>query len=126
MKMEFLAEGSADRPLIRLYDFDVVGARRLREAFRSLADGTRRTIPLHEEWWIEPVDECRLTLRLGVRNLGVVQRVSTSFDCVLTKDAWRDGASLTDPFCEAELTRSDTWLDQNGEIALLLSPSGLW
>jgi len=125
MKLEFLAEGPSDCPLIRLYDFDVAGAMRLREAFRCLADGSRQDIPLHEEWWIEPIAECHLDLRLGVRDLGIVQRLPMRFESVLTAEAWADMASLVDPFCTGR-SGECSWLDEQGEVRLLLSGDGEW
>ncbi len=84
MKLEFLSDGLLDRSLIRLYGFDQTGAMRLREAIRTLSTKLRQSIPLHEEWWIEPVDDCRLDLRIGTRNLGVVERVPSKFECIVT------------------------------------------
>lgn len=126
MKLEFLAEGSSDCPLIRLYDFDPIGAMRLREAFRTLSTGSRHSVPLHEEWWVEPIGECYLDLRLGARDLGIVQGLPLRFECVLTADAWADMASLVDPFCESVSVSSSQWLNKDGEISLLLSPNGQW
>ena len=127
MKLEFLSEGSHDCPLIRLYDFDATGAARLREAFRSLADGSSRAIDLHEEWWIEPLEGCRLTLRVGARDLGVVQRLPMAFDCVLGKEGWLEMADKSGPFCQGPLREEECqWLNQDGEISLLLSPRGTW
>jgi hypothetical protein len=126
MKLEFLAEGSDDCPLIRLSGFDLAGAMRLREAFRSLADGLRQNIPLHEEWWIETVEECHLDLRLGVRDLGVVQRLPMKFECVLTAKAWMEIVDLTDPFCAHQDEEVYRWLNREGEVSLLLSPTGKW
>src|SRR5437867_3317880 len=40
MKLEFLADGSQDCPLIRLYDFDFEEAVSLRQIVASLSDGT--------------------------------------------------------------------------------------
>ncbi len=124
MKLEFMAEGSDDCPLIRLYAFDVAEAMRLREAFRSLADGLRQNIPLHEEWWIETVEECHLDLRLGVRDLGVVRRLPMRFDCVLTAEAWMEMVELTHPFCTDQDGEGFQWLNRDGEVSLLLSPTG--
>jgi hypothetical protein len=129
MKLEFLADGSDDCPLIRLYDFDLTGAMRLREALRALSDGSRQSIPLHEEWWMKPVDDCQLVLRVGRRDLGVVQRLTMRFECVLTEDGWLEVKGLTDPFCiepENEAIVSYQWLNEDGEISLLLSPTGKW
>ncbi len=125
MKLEFLAEGSTDCPLIRLYGFDLAEAMRLREAFRSIADGSRQSIPLHEEWWVEPIAECCLDLRLGAKDLGIVQRLPMRFECVLTAEAWADMASLVDPFCTGRGGESN-WLNEQGEARLLLSANGKW
>ena len=126
MKLEFLAEGSTDCPLLRLYDFDPVGATRLREAFRSLHNGSRQMIPLHEEWWIEPMENCHLDLRLGARDLGIVQRLPLKFDCVLTAEAWIEMVEKIGPFCIHHDSDGFQWLNRNGEVSLLLSPTGTW
>ena len=126
MKLEFLAEGSADCPLIRLYGFDVPEALRLREAFRTLADGSRRNIALHGEWWIEPVGECHLDLRLGARDLGVVERLPMKFECILTDEAWMEMVELSNPFCTNQDGEGFQWLNHDGEVSLLLSPDGQW
>ena len=102
MKLEYLAEGSPDCPLIRLFEFDATGASRLREAFRSLADGSRQDIPLHEEWWVESIAGCHLDLRLGTRDLGVVERLPSKFECVLTAEEWSEIAAKVDPFCTGQ------------------------
>jgi len=127
MKLEFLADGSDDCPLIRLYDFDVTGATRLREAFRALSDGARQSIPLHEEWWMRSVEDCQLILRLGKRDLGVVQRLPMRFECVLTEEGWLEAMEKTNPFCEAsgnQQAEIHQWLNYDGEVGLLLSPTG--
>jgi hypothetical protein len=126
MKLEFLPDGSPNSPLIRLYGFDLVEATRLREAFRSLAMGLRQSIPLHEEWWVEPVEACTLDIRLGKRDLGVVERASSKFECILTADSWTDVVSLVDPFCASETANAPQWLNGDGEISLLLSADGQW
>ncbi len=126
MTLEFLANALSDRSLIRLYGFDRTGVMRLREAFRTLSTGSRESIPLHAEWWIEPVEECTLDLRVGPRDLGVVQRAPSKFECILTPDTWTDMISLVDPFCESASANSYQWLSEDGEISLLLSPDGQW
>lgn len=126
MKLEFLSDGLPDRSLIRLYGFDQTGAMRLREAIRTLSAGSRQSIPLHEEWWIEPVDDCTLDLRIGTRDLGVVERAPSKFECIVTADTWTNMTSMVDPFCESASANSYQWLNKDGEISLLLSPDGQW
>jgi len=67
MKLQFLADGSPDCPLIRLYDFQATDAVKLKELFDRLADGSPN-IPLHEQKGIESVDGCRLNLRVSREN----------------------------------------------------------
>jgi len=126
MKMEYLADGHSNCPLIRLYDFDLADAKRLREAFRCLAAGSRESLPLHQEWWIEPLEDCALDLRRGTRDLGVVERAPSRFECVATDKGWTRMSSLTDPFCQPVMKESCTWLNRAGEVSLLLTPSGGW
>src|SRR5215831_8272190 len=113
MKLEFLADGHSNCPLIRLYDFDLADAKRLREAFRCLATGSRQSLPLHQEWWIEPLEDCALELRIGARNLGVVERAPSRFECIATERSWSQMTSLIDPFCQPEMRESCTWLSRN-------------
>jgi hypothetical protein len=129
MKLEFLAEGSDDCPLIRLYDFDITDAKRLREAFRALSDGSLQSIALHEEWWMQPLEDCQLSLRLGQRDLGVVQRLPMRFECVLMREGWLELMEKAAPFCappENPSAEMHQWLNSDGEVSLLLSASGKW
>ena len=126
MKMQFLPDGSPDRPLIRLYDFEPADALLLKELFDSLANGLRTDVSLHEQKGIEPVDGCQLSLRLGKRDTGIVQKGPFTFECDLTPAGWADVASLTEPFSEAAEANTYQWLNEEGQISLLLSPDGKW
>ena len=126
MKLEYVADGSPECPLIRLYDFNPADAQRLREAFRSIADGSQQVLPLHEEWWMEPVEGCQLTLRSGPRDLGVVPRLPMRFDCVLGTQSWRAIIDVMEPFCVSSELSTHEWLNRHGEISLLLSVNGGW
>jgi hypothetical protein len=126
MKLQFLPDGSAACPLIRLYDFGTADAVRLRKLFDCLAGGSRADIALHEQEGIETVDGCQLNLRVGKQDIGTVQKGPFTFECDLTPARWADVASLTQPFCEAAGPNTYAWLDETGQIALLLSPDGKW
>lgn len=127
MKLEFLESGSADCPLIRLYGFDIPEACRLMALFRSLADGSQQHIRLHETFGIEAVQGCQLGLRLGSRDRGIEETSPKSFECVLTSEGWSEVADLTQPFCETPDTgEHHQWLNEDGKISLLLSPTGRW
>lgn len=126
MKLEYLADGSDDCPLIRLYDFDRVEAVWLREIFDSLAHGSRQRISLHDEPRIEAIGGCQLELRLGRRGIGIPKSKRMRFECTLSPEGWADVASLMDPFCETEHVNVYQWLNEQGEVSLLLSPNGKW
>jgi hypothetical protein len=127
MKLEFLASGSPDCPLIRLYDFDMAAAVRLREVFRRLSDASLPSAPLHEQLGIEAIDGCRLDLRLGGRDRGIVQTTPSSFECILTAEGWSKVVDLMEPFCDSVgKPRHYQWLNEDGEVSLLLSPLGSW
>jgi hypothetical protein len=126
MKMEFLAEASPDCPLIRLYDFQTRDALELKNLFDSLADGTRTAIALHEQSFIEPIDGCRLNLRVGIRDTGIVQTGPFTFEGRLTPARWSDVAGLSEPFCVSAEPNRFQWLNEDSKISLLLSPDGMW
>jgi hypothetical protein len=124
VKLEYIAEGSKDRPLIRLYSFDQQELLRLREAVEALSKETVQSTSLHEQQGIEPVDSCELILRSGARDLGVLQTGPAKFECVLTPDTWGGVKELIDPFVES--SGGYQWLSEQGKISLLLSKSGSW
>ena len=125
MKLEFLGAGSPDCPLIRLYDFDLAEAQSLRKLVKCLRDGSRESVSLGEEPWIDSVKGCRLTLRLGDGEQGVRQSGPSSFDCALTAANWDNVEGLLEPFCESQATGFQ-WLCSEGKISLLLSRDGRW
>jgi hypothetical protein len=127
VKLEFLESGSPDCPLIRLYGFDTATAVRLMTLFRTLADGSQQHIRLHDQPGVEAVQGCELELRLGNRDCGIEQTGPTTFVCVLTSEGWGEVAELTEPFCEAgNVGEHYQWLNEDGKVSLLLSPTGRW
>jgi len=125
MKLEFLAEGSPECPLIRLYAFSQSEATRLGELVRDLAIGDREYMPLHNEAWVESVGECALNLRRGDGNHGVRESHPGVFECLLNAEGWRSVDELVEPFRESD-TSGFQWLIHDGKIALLISQSGQW
>jgi hypothetical protein len=126
MKLQFLADGSPDCQLIRLYEFQVDEVGRLKDLFDSLANGSRTEISLHEQKDIEAVDGCKLDLRVSQRNAGIFQKERLTFECRLTEARWSDVASLVEPLCESARAHTYQWLNEDGQISLLLSPTGTW
>jgi hypothetical protein len=125
MRLEFLAQGSTDCPLIRLYEFNQAEVRQLRQLVRSLIAGDRQSVALQDEMWAEPVGGCCLSLRLGNRDWGIRQVEHLNFECVLTSDGWWNVEGLLDPFCDSN-PAGFQWLTHDGRVALLISQSGQW
>src|SRR5437870_1878238 len=125
MKLEFLPDGSDDCPLIRVYDMDSTEVAQLFAALSALASRERESIAVHELPGMETISECRLLLRTGSRDRGMVQlRGSAIFECVLTADSWDNVAGLTEPFLNGN--RGYQWLVTSGDAKWLLSKDGQW
>jgi hypothetical protein len=125
VKLEYLPGGSPECPLIRLYDFGQSEAKQLRELVKSLANGDRENVALHNEAWVESVGGCSLNLRRENRNQGIRQSQMLRFECVLTSDGWSNVEGLLEPFSESNTTGFQ-WLTNGGRVALLISGSGQW
>jgi hypothetical protein len=128
MKLEYLAAGSEDCPLIRLFHFDVVEARQLSHIFHELADGTRSECELHSEPMIESISGCRLTLRAGGRDRGITQNTPLNFTCEFTVigEGWLEMAEKVESLYATGILTGHQWLNGDWNIAFLLSPSGQW
>jgi hypothetical protein len=126
MRLEFLVEGSADCPLIRIFSFTNAEVVRLKEISDRLAKGSEHEAALHQEPGVEPMGGCRLQLRVGNRDRGVIQQAPLQFECVLTTDGWTDLSWLLEPLCAREHSVGYQWLNGKGPISLLLSADGKW
>jgi hypothetical protein len=125
MRLEFLPDGSDDCPLIRLYDFDCTGVARLLAALSALASHERESSAVHDLPGVESISECRLFLRTGARDRGVVQLPGpASFECDLTPEGWDNVAGLAEPFLNGN--GGYQWLVTSGDAKWLLSTDGHW
>ena len=98
MKLEFLAAGSPDCPLIRLYAFNSVGVGRLLEALNGLSSGTLERVLLHEMPGVKSINGCKLTLRVRSWDQAILQTGPWDFECGFTTGTWEDVAGLVEPF----------------------------
>jgi len=126
MKLEFLAEGSQDCPLIRLYAFDQPEVVQLRDVINSVGSGARTTASLHEEPWIKPVNGCELVLCRDERDRGVEQVDPEKFECRMSAEGWSDTVRLLEPLCESNDPDLYQWLTRQGRISILISANGTW
>jgi hypothetical protein len=125
MKLEYIENGAPDTPLVRLYDFDVDAAARLRQLVLQLAAGSAHALLLHAVDGVEPISDCRLTCAVGARDDGV-RRNKSEFTCVLTAETWTQVADLIEPFCRRADAGRFQYLVEAGDITLLLSVDSGW
>ena len=122
MKLDYLKDGSDDCPLVRLYEFDSSDARRLRQTFQALADGTIERVGLDT---VESADGTQLTFVCSTRDRGVVETSSHNFEVTLASEGWRQAADFVEPFYDGGFGYQ--WLTpQTRGIQLLLSKDGAW
>ena len=125
MKLEYLADGSPDCPLLRLYDFTPDQAGQFFAAVAGLASAAAERVEVHRLAFVQPVGGCRLALVRRTWDQGVVRVGASEFECGFTADTWDHVARLIEPF--AQRARGFQWLaGASGEAALLLSASGQW
>jgi hypothetical protein len=123
MKLEYLADGSLDCPLIRMYDFTPFEATQIKQKFESLASGQIERIDLHNLPEISTVGGLKFSLRVLAFDQGIVCTDSNSFECGFTRETWDNKAFLIEPF-EKDI-HGFQWLE-GGEIKWLISPTGGW
>jgi hypothetical protein len=128
MKLDLIPDGDDGRPLVRIWGFAPAEARLLHEAVTGLAGGQAESVEVHSLPGVEPVDSCRLTLKVGEEDRGVYDLIGeNSFECLLRRHKWEQVADLIRPFCEEAGPRGYyQWLDDAGDISLLLSEDGEW
>lgn len=124
MKLEYLATGSPDCPLIRLFSFDSSEAQKLRNLVAMLSTRSSPQLDLNEHLSIQAVGGCSLSLRTGNQDEGIRRCGPTSFECVLTTNGWEQVEGLLAPFCES--ATGYQWLIDTGTIRLLISVTGKW
>jgi hypothetical protein len=126
MKLEYLASGSTDCPLIRLYDFTPAEAQQLVEEIEPLSKNESDRLVLEQLPWIEPIAGCSLTLCVRKWDQGVVRiGKAFQFECGFTADTWDNVIALIEPFTKR--AAGYQWLAGiPGEAGVLLSPSGQW
>lgn len=125
MKIEFLAEGSPDCPLIRIFQFQPGEVEALRTACRELAEGNRTEFALHEQPWIEAVGGCAFVWKAGTKDIGVsLPRAGDPFVFVFSDEGWREVEDKLLPFAHSSF--GFNWLTDGGDVEVLISNDGYW
>jgi len=126
MKLEHIAAGSQDCPLIRLSAFECRELAQLAASIELLKTGRVMQIALHEAPYVQTIGDCHLFLRSAAEGRGVVATPAGHFDWILTPDGCDDVLGLMEPFLQGSGKGSFQWLDERGEVRVLLSTGGTW
>lgn len=69
--------------------------------------------------------EVRLLLQLADRDVGIKAEAGTPLLCALRALTWRGVIGLLEPFAEPNQSGYQ-WLDESGDVKLLISSTGEW
>ncbi len=124
MKLEYLADGSPECPLIRLFEFTTAEVAAFMVAIGKLARGDVDRVDVHNLPFVQSLGDCQLVFtRLAADQ--AVRRVENEFQCGLTSNTWDNVLGFVEPF--ARNATGFQWLASSpGEANLLLSTNGDW
>ncbi|WP_037316221.1 hypothetical protein [Ruegeria halocynthiae] len=131
MNVEFLASGSPDCPLIRIFGERQIEHKRLFEAACLLSNGVKETITTAELFGAQAFENCHLVMKLGDADSGPVRSSGDgAFIWSLTRNSWSKVAELIKPIAERAEVGSYQWIggENDEEISILISYSsdGQW
>ncbi|MFO0836464.1 MAG: hypothetical protein U0638_15970 [Phycisphaerales bacterium] len=129
--------GSADCPLIRLYDFRGEDIAALRAICESLANGDRDECMLTDEPWARSINGCRLLLRVVPEDQAAPNFASCCTGCRVpfpapgepyvmhgSRRGWDDVRELLEPFLAVR--HGFNWLADLADVRVLISVTGQW
>jgi hypothetical protein len=122
MRLNWHPDGCEECPLVVITALVGGEARILRQAIDDLAGGNRSSVDLGESFAVE--GEVRLVLTVAEVDRGIANR-PPALVCALTPETWAEVRDLLDGFLAAGGDRYQ-WLDESGEVTLLISTDGRW
>ena len=133
MKLEFLDDISdggkypwADpNQLVRLYDFGHLQANKLKQEIKETIISQKKDLQLSTLDFIESVN-CKLTLHISDKNIGIVQTDTNNFLCNLTISSYEEMLLLMNSFTEKDVHGYQWLYDIDTPIDFLFSPGGTW
>ena len=127
MKIKYLGE-TTNGKVIHLFDFSNDEVMEIKTLIDEMAEGKINRIAMHEHALVNARDNDHLTLRLGHENQGILyNNQNKEFTCALTKVGYENMSELILSFAEHSLEMEGfEWLDETGDVSLLISPSKRW
>lgn len=126
MKIDYLADGSDDCPIVRIYQCTNQEYHYLYSEIDKLARGGT-------SFSIQGTDSSvNINFSNSITDIGLIKKTDDEFNCLLSKETYLRILGLLGPFINAdELIKNGNgyqWLDETSEISLLLTsyPNGAW
>ena len=111
--------------IVRLYDFNMAQAVLFRQMIQDTIISNNSNLELSSLEFIQ-ARNCKLTLRIGEEDIGIIASGKRNFYCDLTTQSYIHMISLLEPFCVKE-TNGYQWLyDIDSQTDFLFSPAGTW
>ena len=129
MKIEYFADGSLDCPLVLLFGPTTADICALSDVIHDLSQDRINRRAIHELPGFYGLDDCRLFASWGAADFGLKMIGSPNeFEWSLRPQSWETVAGLLEPFGELEKVsaKSFQYLDERGEIRLLISTDRSW
>ena len=130
MKIEYLPKVNPDHPndgILRIFDFNSSEACQFRDMLAKLADSSSSETDVNSLPFVTSIASCRLGLKVGSKDKGLISLPNNAFECILTRDTWENVQGLVEPFCDENDAVGYQWLyDLDTDIELLFSPDGDW
>jgi hypothetical protein len=123
MKIDLL-EGF-DQAIVRIYELVPDSCRLIKAAIDQLASAHVNEIRLTDVSGVERDGHIELVAIVGRRDQGILRKGGNVLHWVLTSPSWDNVAGLIEPFCE-NASNGYQWLEQAGDIRVLLSTDGSW
>ncbi len=127
MNLEFIPDGSPDCPLIMMSWSVPEEAEQLRQELRRLASSSETTAALHSLPFIAPVEGYELLAHAAKEDVGarLLENSDNRFTWSLTPQSWQDVVDLLHPMTLPS-SSGYQWLDETGEIDILISTRRSW
>jgi hypothetical protein len=135
MKIEYLAEGAPDCPLIRIFDASIAEFSAVHAGVFELANGTASTTELHKASGVQLINLSELTLMTSRDTEGVQEKYLGQFYWLFPQEKWKIVAGLIEPFTKQTsgppihqwLCGRRALLGLNAsQTSVLISQSGQW
>jgi len=121
--LEYLPDGSANCPLVRLYNYERSDVESLRSLCLALAAGRLREIALEKQAWVIANRDCSFVLRASQFDRGVrAPLAGAHFVMEYSSEGWLEIADKLTPFVDG--SGGFQWLTNEGEVNVLLSVDG--